>query len=492
MRLERSLRTSVTTGEVRRTVSRTAKLTIDHIWSLAAVAVPTGLELMGRMHTVDLAYHLRAGAQILSRGAVPRLDTYTFTVSGDAWLDQQWGAQLLLALVHRVGGWTGLALLLGVLVAATFSLLWFACRAKGASRRAASLLTLGAFSLSFLSFSTRPQTFALPLFAACLWIVARSRKHPRSLWLLPAIAALWANLHGSFVLAPVLTGMAWLENRSQGGGVARETRGIALATLVATLLNPFGVGVWRYAFALATNQTILTDIAEWSAPSLRTASGTLFFLSGIAVAGYLARRRGSAETIDLLWLGGFFLLGLSSLRMMTWWGLCAPVVLAGMMLAPSRHEPVRTGSATANRLLGAALIALIVVQLPWWRNGSDPVSGASMLLLEAPQHLADAAEETLPASSRLFVTEYWASWIEFAVPSMPVFVDSRIELFPDRVWSDYVDVIEGKATWPSVLDRWHVDGVLLRHGDILLPLIGHDPGWRLAYRDSMGALFVRA
>jgi len=34
------------------------------------------------------------------------------------------------------------------------------------------------------------------------------------------VTVLWANLHGTFFLAPILLGLAWIEDRSSGGHVA--------------------------------------------------------------------------------------------------------------------------------------------------------------------------------------------------------------------------------------------------------------------------------
>ena len=93
----------------------------------------------------------------------------------------------------------------------------------------------------------------------------------------------------------------------------------------------------------------------------------------------------------------------------------------------------------------------------------------------------------------MFVSQPLASWFEFALPSNPVFVDSRIELFPGRVWNDYLDVMQAREGWQAILDRWQVDAVVLQAEDTMLgSRIDHDPGWRLVVRDDDGALYVRA
>jgi hypothetical protein len=44
------------------------------------------------------------------------------------------------------------------------------------------------------------------------------------------VAILWANLHGSFILAPVLVGFAWLEDIGERSSRAVSTFVLGIAT----------------------------------------------------------------------------------------------------------------------------------------------------------------------------------------------------------------------------------------------------------------------
>ena len=77
-------------------------------WASLTFLVPGDrLALLSQMGAIDLAYHLRAGEDVL-HGNIPRVDTYTFTIPGTPWLDQQWLAQGVLALALP-GGWMAAA-----------------------------------------------------------------------------------------------------------------------------------------------------------------------------------------------------------------------------------------------------------------------------------------------------------------------------------------------------------------------------------------------
>jgi hypothetical protein len=462
---------------------------VDTAWAAISFLVPTIVSLLSRMGAIDLAYHLRAGADVLD-GHIPVADTYTFTVAGRPWLDQQWGAQGILSLLFEAGGWPTLAFAQAMLVGATFFLVFLAGRQAGASRRTASLLTIGGFVVASPGLAMRPQLLALPLFAALLWVVAGRAQHPARLWAAPVLAAACANIHGSFTLFPVVLGLAWLEDRRRKDPDARRTLVIAVVTAAATLLNPFGVRAWTYAYELSSNPVIRDTISEWAPLTLGTVPGWFAIGSAVAVVAYLIRRTEPTPWTSLVTLLIFFLLAMSAQRAIVWWGMVTPVVLASLMQDRGRERGVRgnAGPAAPAYVIVAVLVLAVVVLAPWWRGGSY-----DRFLAAAPPGLTQAAADHLPAGTRTLVHQPWGSWFEYALPQNPVFVDSRIEIVPKEIWHDYGEVGFAGADWKHVLDEWNVQAIVASADWDLLPML-EDPsnGWRVVYSDDDGALLVRA
>jgi hypothetical protein len=462
---------------------------IDTAWVATACLVPVIVGLLTRMSTTDLTYHLRAGADIL-HGSIPRVDTYTFSVPGVAWTDQQWGAQALMTLIYKLGGWPTLSAAQGLLMGGTFGLVYLAARESGATRRTASLLTIAGFLASVAGLAMRPQLLALPLFALLLWVVAARARHPERLWLAPVLTAVCVNVHGSFPLFIVVLLLAWLDDRRRHSDDARRSLMVTAISLAATLLNPFGPQAWGYVIGLSTNPVIRTTISEWEPTTLDSLPGWLTVGSALAVAAILIVRRRPVPWTALITFGGFFLLALSAQRAIIWWGIVAPVALAGVLApAPDIETEGSPDEARGNgpaRVMIAALVAVIVILAPWFR-GSRP----STFLTQAPPGLTDAVR-ALPAGSRLMVHQPWGSWFEFAVPDDPVFVDSRIEIVPKAIWKDYGEVGFAGAGWKEVLERWDVDAIVAAPNWELLPYLRSDPAeWRVAYDGEDGTLFQR-
>lgn len=479
-----------------------ARIRLAEVWVLAAVLLPTAVAGASPLASVDLSYHLRIGELILREGAIPRTDPLTFTAAGMPWVDQQWGAQLVLWGAWRGGGWLGLAALRAVLAGATLALVFVACRAAGVRARAAALLTLGAGAAMLGGLQLRPQLFGLVLFAATLALVEGRHDRGRRLWWAVPLAAAWANLHGSFVLAPVVVGLAWLEDVVARRPEHRRTLAVAAAVGLATLANPFGVGVWTYALDLVRTPVIAETVVEWQRPTLGTYSGVLFFLWVAGVAVVVLRRGRRLGWPVLVRLGVFLAIGLSALRGVFWWALVAPVSIARAWA--ERREDVQEGLGgrgpgdtrevpALNLAIAATLVAVVLLSLvPFTTRGRED-RPADRVLSFAPIGVTEAAARHLDPGDRLFAAQRWGSWFEFALPENPVAVDTRFEVIPDAAWRDFRTVSLALEGWPGVLARWNVPVLALAPEEQaeLIRAIRGDPGWRLVHEDDDGVVLVR-
>jgi hypothetical protein len=488
-------RTDVEAKSGRRSSSPRFGLTFAQLLVLASILAPAVVALRASMPTIDLAYQIRAGQIMLDSGHLLRTDVFTFTEFGRPWLNQQWGAQILLALLYRGGGWATIALARGAIASTSFWLLYVSCRARGASIRSAAWLSLGGLLVAIYGFVPRPQMFAFLLFAVTIAVVANRAHHPKLLWLLPAVTLIWANLHGSFVLVPIVLVLAWLEDRREHDRPARIPLAVAMVCMVATTVNPFGLRVWEYVVSLSTNPEIRGTIEEWRPPKPTTLTGFVFFASVLAIGAIALRHRRRMGWPRFLGLVLFFLMGATAVRGIIWWALAAPVLIAD--LYPDRGGRLDQRR-SINSAIGLVLVLVGVIYLPWFRPtfASSANSGTTTdgLLTYAPVRYTSRVVRDVRPGSRIFSAEIWASWFEFAVPNDPVMVDSRIELFSRAIWDDYDSVSNAADGWQQILDRWRVEVLALSEDQQpdLIAAIRDDPSWVLIYRDDDGALLVRA
>jgi hypothetical protein len=473
-------------------------MTLARLWAFLAIGLPVLGAFLANLSAVDLAYHLRAGEITLETGHIPTTDPFTFTAAGATWLNQQWGAQVILAAVYRLAGWTGLFLLRAALVGLTFGFLFEACRRRGLDLRRAAWLTIAAFVVSAVALALRPQLMGMALMTLTLLIVADRRAHPGRLWAVPVIVLVWANIHGSFFLGPVVLGLAWLEDLHEGSPNGHRALPVAVVAAVAAMVNPFGPQVWVYAAGLSTNAVVTSRISEWEPTSLRTVPGLLFFGSVALIVVVLARRERATPWPTLLWLGVFAAIGAYAIRGVAWWPLGAAVAVAGVLATstvPSSEtrpgEPVRRErKSPLNLVVVGLIVVLCFVLLPVWRPLDARVGAPQNLVGDAPAGITAALRDLAKSGDRILNPQPWGSWFELALPDNPVVLDSRIEVFPVKVWDDYDVVRSGGDSWQAILADWHPRFIVVGADERAFIARLTTAGWTSAYSDRDGTVLV--
>jgi hypothetical protein len=479
-------------------------VTRDRLWTLLAVLIPVLGAAIASLSTVDLAYQVRVGDLIRASGSILATDPLTFTAVGQPWLNQQWGAGVLLSLGYSIGGWAGLALLRAILVGLAVGLVFWTARRR-LTVRPAALVAVCAFVVGIGALALRAQLFGIVCFVVVVTLLADRRTRPRLAFVVPLVVLAWANLHGSFFLGVGATALVFLADTRAPSDVRRRSAAIFVLTAIASAVTPFGAGSWSYAVGLSTNAGVARLVTEWQRTSPLSFAGGLFYLSVliVAIALVVARRRSGRwpSLPSLLWLGGLVIVGAWAERGIVWWAFGAPVVLApvlaglraprggGMRRTPARPEPAALRRLNLGIVFG--LVALIVLLQPIWRP-SPTLAGQDGLLTDAPVGLAAALCASGSPADRAVVPQRWASWFEWAAPGIPVMVDSRIEVVPPSAWADYLVISSGGPGTLETLDRIRATVVVVdrrEQGALLRTLEATSSGWRVVAEDADGALF---
>jgi hypothetical protein len=465
----------------------TRALFIADPWFVVAFLLPIGAVLLSLMQTEDLAYQIRAGQLMWSSHSILRTDSFTFTVAGRTWIDQQYGAQIVLAKLFAVGGWRTLVIARAVVVGFAVGTTYIRTKRIGCGSIIAAGLTFGCLLVCMTlpgTLAMRPQLLAVPLFLLAVGLLSSRTQRPRRLLWIPLIAIVWANLHGSFILLPILCAIGFAADLIARRLVWR-TGGLVLITLLTPLATPWGIHTYGYAFTLVRAPIVREVIDEWRPVFRLWPAGTLFL--GAVALGVVFLARGGWRQLtpeDALTLLVFTALPLVGGRNLIWWALATPPALARAV----SMRKVSSWAPAAARVVAGTLVGLIVLGL-FSVLRTQP---QERLLSDAPLGITTATLDLVPPNSRVFAG-WWQSWLEFAAPGDQYFVDARAELFPRSVWDDFFRLSEAASGWQGILDRWGIDAVVASrvHQAPLIPALESDVAWTEVYADEAGAIFVR-
>jgi hypothetical protein len=459
-------------------------------------------------YQTDFWHHLARGQAMWERGELVNTDLFSFTVAGKSFQDANWLSQIAFYVLFRLGGLDMVQVANSLVLAAVMGMLVWMVWRKSDSMMVAGGLGVFAFLGLWQLLIIRPQTFSLLLFVLLYAAMEGAGRDRRWLLVAPFFLAFWANLHGGFPIGLVLVGCyvlaaAWDSWQSDGWAGLRQKRFLAFAAclvacVVATFVNPYGWKVYQYV-GLTSSVANSRRIDEWLPPGLDQLVGKVWVLSVLGLLVLLGLTSQRLKTRELVLIMCFLPLACGSARMVSWW-LLIVVPIAGRLLAgwlPALKERDAEEKPTVGATLTAALILVVcLVSLPWFADYNPA------LVLTHRNHRTEADLERIAArlqsqneGERIFCRFEWGEYMGWALtPGHTVFVDGRIEIFPDDVWSDFTAITRGRGDWQAILDRYKVDCLLLDasgfHGD-LFPLVQKSPQWVEVCTAGDAVLFLR-
>jgi hypothetical protein len=412
----------------------------------------------------DLFWQKHLGAYVLAHHALPTaLGSETFTAPGAAWTPQEWllGVAAQLAFSHGLG-WA-LAVAAGASLAATMLFCAYRARRMGASGLAVAVaMALLAIELEG-SFGIRAQVFAwLPL-AALLAVLDLPGG-----WVFLAlpVVALWANIHGSVLLAVPLV---WIDAalailRNGDSPQARRRLVLALLVPLATLATPFGIALPIFAWRLF-HSPIRHAIYEWQPLAWRHD----FFWGGgapmLALVLVCLRTLWKQRPRDLLWAGVLLVMTIQASRNAALLGIVlAPLAARAIDVIMSRWawwplDLLRSRGAQRLAIVAAAIGSVLVFAISLRQ---PPRADAWLPPVATFKRLAE-----LPGDRRVFCFDFSVCSLALDYPNLFVFMDGRVDAYPLPLWTDFDTIRNASRGWDAQLARYRIDTVVAGKDDSL-------------------------
>jgi hypothetical protein len=286
----------------------------------------------------DTFWHIACGARILETGAVSRVDEFTFTSSGNPWVNHEYLSDIVFAFTEKQAGLAGVTVLAAAAALAAALCLWKTARIAGgaASSIFPALVPLALFG-AVPRLIPRPHIFSIFFVALLSFLLADvERGRRRLLGFFPLILWAWAQLHGEFLI-----GVVFLLLLSARLAMDRATRKLVFVLLPSPLLllvGPYGLETFTFPFKLLGSRTFMAAIEEWQpllagsplGQPFAQGAGMLMAVAGVGAAGYLWRRKSLSGT-EFLWLLALCVLALKMRRALVYPALAATIPLSRLI-----------------------------------------------------------------------------------------------------------------------------------------------------------------
>jgi hypothetical protein len=457
----------------------------------------------------DLWLHVLTGRAILSLGHIPKFDLYSYSAYGHPWHNHEWLSQVVFGLAYGLGGVIGLKIVKLALVAITMCSLAIGLSASRAAAGTQRLMMLATAAALIGSFQFRPQLFTFAMLSILMATLATELYvRPVRLWCLIPMFALWANFHAGFATGlaalAICGGVTAIQEFWAFHRLSRSIRltGAVVGCAVATLVNPFGIGVWHTFTHSISDPVIRPYIYDWMPVSVF--AGRLWHSSPVQVLQFALPLLLIAAFIVFLFAAPtlddaplvatalvFIAAAFYAQRNM-------PLAIIALSIPLTHHVAIAFDQhATSSRdrtfarldsggIVVAALAALVAIiggvfspRVRTW----DAMPGGAVAFMRANGLHGNVLNNL--------------DWGEYLIwhmhPESRVFIDGRSELvYSDKIIEDYLRFLFGRPGGEHLLERYPHDYVLVAPQSGAYKFASANPQWRIIYQDTVSVLFARS
>lgn len=444
----------------------------------------------------DLGRHITIGNYIAETRTIPTTDVFSHTMYGERLVPHEWLVQWVFGRVHALAGLDGIVILIALLIAAAFTLVYREMRIRNTQSLIAFGVAVLAAYASSLHWLARPHVFTF-LFLA-VWTHLLADRNSR-LWYFPLIMLVWANAHGAFITGFAvwfahMAGWGWdyihkRSDRSRGLQLGM----IGLSSFAATLINPAGWDLWRTSGGYYGNEFLVNSTVEYLSPNFHNWS-TWPFLMMLAICLLGLGFRVKLRTYEAFLLVGWTMLSLYSARNIPLFAIVtAPYVatvihtiLPPVNFLPKIEKPLNRIEGNQRGVILPLLAVVLLVSSAMSNKGLNPVNVFDPG--KFPVHAVDWLEKN-PQEGRMFNNFIWGGYLLYRLfPRDLVFIDGQTDFYGEVLSHEHSQVVRLEEGWEEILAKYNVSWVIVETDRPLVSALQAELEWRVIYQDGTATI----
>lgn len=463
-----------------------------------------------RLPDPDLWGHVRFGQAVLSLRHLVLHDPYSYSAAGHYWNNHEWLTEVLMAAIFNHAGVFGLILLKLACTTVVILALAAALAETGSSTLVQFAVLIGSAVVIKPQLQFRPQAFTFALLAVLIYLLtADAFRRAGRLWLAIPILALWANLHGGFIMGIAALGtyaaVSGLQDVMAGRGYARAMRLAAItgASIVATLATPYGFGTWETVGHALHNPYTRSVIEEWqplASAAIAHWQQHRFLISNYDIGIAMMAMAGiswalTIEALDLPLCAIAVLMAIAAFIStrnlpIAMIALAAPLARhsprAWHLIVPAKASPPPPRrSGWINQIVLIALSAIIFLQYGFFARAlvsPDPYPAGACEFMK--QH---------ELQGNILSTFEWGEYLIWNMaPGSRVFIDGRYDtVFPYETIYKFALFNFNQPGGDAVLSEFPTDFVLIKPASESRKQMDARTDWKLIYDDASSRLYAR-
>ncbi|MBN1522144.1 MAG: tetratricopeptide repeat protein [Candidatus Aureabacteria bacterium] len=471
-----------------------------------------------KVFNFDIWWHLKTGETICRSLSVPRKDIFTYTVSGNEWIDLHWIFQVISFGLYTAFGFVGLTIFVTIIMTATFLLVK---RLAGKDVSPAIVFAVLFFGVMIMEsrFFIRPEVLSYLYLLIFLNVLKNREKlgKKKTTLFLALSQLLWVNTQGLFILGIVLVFCFFTEKSvhallsSKGRENIFFAGKVLLALIAVSCLNPYGVKGLLFPLKLFTRigpeeNLFRLNIKEFISPFASSGYGLYKGYAFLTVMLIIMFFR-TYPLHHVLFAVLMLFLSLQANRNINLFVLSSlPIVIngAGQLYAKGlswKRDSMARGAKFINAALEIFLICVflfMIIQVTsnryYIRNSSMKRFGLGVNHLFYPEGIVRFIIEK-DIRGKIFNDIGTGSYaIYYFYPERKVFIDGRLEVMGDEHFNRFIKVLSDVKILEDFIRKEDFDIILFRFepgAERVVSFLSHLKGWRLVFFSHSGFVLLK-
>lgn len=451
----------------------------------------------------DAPWHIAAGDEILRTHSIPTTDPWSFTAGNQTWYNISWLWDSALSVINTHLGLEGVFVFTVLMLSSILALLCYVLYQRQEVSEDPIKIATALAGLTLWDFTApRPQLVSFLLTIIFHHCLHRSRamsaqglhwKESALLYLtLPLLMVIWVNNHGGFLIggtvyaaylieAYLSKNWVWFKRILLSGGLC----------FAALFINP-----WGWEMSIATYRTlhsvITNSIQEWHPFGYGiTLASSVLMISFILISNPANKHVPMADKIlTFAWL----LASLNAFRNFAPFVLLAAPYMAINLQYTITLKPLPDISGYIFRkrmaIFAAVLaVAFIIPPVSSFVRGEHFASKD----IKTPEKEIAYIQKHYPKARFLNHYNIGGKLIYYGRDSIKIFIDGRAgTAYSEKLLKDYLAFMELKKRGQKVLDKYHIDGVIMpRDFKRANKLIADNYHLKEVYRGDLAVVYMR-
>jgi hypothetical protein len=442
----------------------------------------------------DTYWHIKVGEWIVKHKEVPSTGIFSYAAATFPWVSHEWLAALFMYAGFSLAGWPALIFLETLSIALAMMLL-FKFLLKRISVNASMIYLLLAYLLLIPHIMPRPHIFILPIIV--YWTIqlieaADSRRAPPLP--LALLMTLWVNMHGSFIIGLAFTiffaaeTLFLTEQSDHRLRLAKNWLSFFALSVLACSLTPHGIEGLLLPLKLTGQKYMVDTISEWASPNFhgfQPLEVWLMLFIGLSLFKGL-----KLPVFRLVFVLGILHLSLKSVRFSTdLLSFLSPLVIAEPFGKQLKTPPNFSFSSLYPKnfkhwIIIACYLAAMLTYLSFRTIESEQSIQTRKILSALKSERQNLGNVLNSYSLSVYLIH----------EGLPVYIDSRAEIYGDKFLKDYFDTVnlrKGAEAFDEKVKKYNITWTIYETKLAINSFLERSPGWRKIYSDRYVTIFLK-